>query len=82
MKKTVLSLFAIAMAGMILTSCGAKYTPMSEEAKTAKADSIYNATMADHKAQKEKECADGMQAAVDEKVKEMMAANENATVAK
>ena len=70
MKKLSLLLSAGLFAG-ILASCGAKYTPLTEEQKTAKADSIFAATSADIKAEKEKACESGMQAAVDAKVAEL-----------
>jgi hypothetical protein len=74
MKKAVLSLFACGMAAMILTSCGAKYTPLTDEQKGAKADSIYAAKAADEAKAKADACAADMQAKVDAKVKELTAA--------
>ncbi|MFN8310351.1 MAG: hypothetical protein U0T73_10355 [Chitinophagales bacterium] len=82
MKQGFFSLLATAAAVLVLSSCGAKYTPLSEEQKAAKADSIYNASMADLKKQKEDECAANMEARVDAKVQEMMAAEGTADAEK
>ena len=79
MKKAVLSLCACGMAAMILTSCGAKYTPLTDDQKKAKADSTYAAKAADAMKAKSDACAADMQTKVDAKVDELMKAAEAAT---
>ena len=74
MKKGLLSLLVTGAAALVLSSCGAKYTPLTEEQKTAQADSTFTATAADLKTQKEADCAAGMEAKVAEKVAELTAA--------
>jgi len=73
-KRITLKLVGCAFAGLTLFSCGAKYTPLTEEQKTAKADSIVTATSAEVKKAKEDACAAEMQAKVDAKVSELTAA--------
>jgi hypothetical protein len=46
MKKITGLLMASAFVGAVLSSCGDKYVPLTEEQKTAKADSIFTATSA------------------------------------
>ena len=75
MRKTTLSLFAACfLAAVVMSSCGEKYTPLTEEQKSAKADSIYNATAEELKATKIAECDADFQAKVDAKVQELQAA--------
>ncbi|MFN8276771.1 MAG: hypothetical protein U0T84_04770 [Chitinophagales bacterium] len=74
MKKGFYSLLAVSAAALMLSSCGDKYTPLTEEQKAAKADSMYNASMADMRKQKEEACAAEMEAKVNAKVQEMLAA--------
>ncbi len=82
MKKTTLNLFAAGfLAAVLMSSCGEKYTPLTEEQKTAKADSIFNATSAEAKALKESACDAELQAKVDAKVQELQAAAALATAA-
>ncbi|MBS1623847.1 MAG: hypothetical protein JST83_07500 [Bacteroidetes bacterium] len=74
MKKSVMSLFALGtMAALILSSCGAKYTPLTEDQKQAKADSIYAAKVVDEVKAKSDDCDKNLEAAVDAKVEEMKA---------
>ncbi|MCW3127129.1 MAG: hypothetical protein JWO03_2787 [Bacteroidetes bacterium] len=81
MKKSVMSLFALGtMAALILSSCGAKYTPLTEDQKKAKADSIYAVKAADEIKAKTDDCAKNMDAAVEAKVQSLKAAD--ATVSK
>jgi hypothetical protein len=82
MKKTTLSLLMCGIAGLILSSCGAKYTPLTEEQKKAKADEIVNTKMADEVKAKSEACAADMQAKVDAKVEEMTKAAQEATAQK
>ena len=72
MKKTILKFFGVALLGIAMASCGDKYTPLTDEQKTAKADSIFNATSADLKAKKEEACAAEMQGKVAEKVQQLI----------
>jgi hypothetical protein len=79
MKKAVLSLLACGTAAMILSSCGgAKYTPLTEDQKKAKADSLYTAKYADEAKAKSDACTAEMGAKVDAKVAEHMKAAEAA----
>lgn len=71
MKKITLA--AVSLFALSFMSCGDKYAPLTEEAKAAKADSIFNATSADLRTAKEASCAEGMQAIVDAKVAELTA---------
>ncbi len=71
MKKITLA--AVSLLALSFMSCGDKYAPLTEEAKAAKADSIFNATAVDLRAAKEASCNEGMQAMVDTKVAEMIA---------
>ena len=83
MKKSVLSLFAGAViAAMILNSCGAKYTPLTDDQKKAKADSVYAVKSADETKAKSDDCAKNMNAAVNTKVDETLKAAEAATAQK
>ena len=83
MKKSVLSLCASGiMAALILSSCGAKYTPLTEDQKKAKADSVYAAKSADEVKAKTDDCAKNMDAAVSAKVDETLKAAEAATAQK
>ena len=69
MKKAVLSLLACGMAAMILSSCGgAKYTPLTEDQKKAKADSLYSAKYADEAKAKGEACAAEMDQKVNAKI--------------
>ena len=73
MKKSFLSLFAFGvMPLLILYSCGTKYTPLTEEQKKAKADSIYLVKSADEVKAKSDECAKNLDAAVNTKVNEAL----------
>jgi hypothetical protein len=74
MKKITGLLMASAFVGAVLSSCGDKYTPLTEEQKTAKADSIFAATSETYKSEKEAACAAELQAKVDAKVQELTAA--------
>jgi hypothetical protein len=58
----------------LLSSCGAKYSPLTEEQKAARADSIFMAQEADLRAKAAQDCEAGMASAVDAKVAEMQAA--------
>ncbi len=61
------------MAALILSSCGAKYTPLTEDQKSAKADSIYAAKVVDEVKAKSDDCDKNLEAAVDAKVEELKA---------
>lgn len=74
MKKITGLLMASAFVGAVLSSCGDKYTPLTEEQKTAKADSIFTATADAYKAEKAAACEAEMQAKVEAKVQELTAA--------
>ena len=75
MKKSVLSLFACGiMAAMIMSSCGAKYTPLTEDQKKAKADSVYATKSAAEVTAKTTDCTTNMDAAVTAKVESLKAA--------
>jgi hypothetical protein len=75
MKKLVLSLFACGIvAGMIMSSCGAKYTPLTEDQKKAKADSVYATKSVAEIAAKTADCAKNMDTAVSAKVEALKAA--------
>lgn len=63
----------------LLTACGAKYTPLTEEQKQAKADSVFTAQEADLRTKAAQDCEAGMAAAVDAKVAEMQA-SANSTI--
>jgi hypothetical protein len=84
MKKSVLSLFACGVvAALILSSCGgAKYTPLTEDQKKAKADSVYAVKSVDEIKSKSDDCAKNMDAAVSAKVAEELKAAEAATASK
>ena len=82
MKKAVLSLCACGMAALILTSCGAKYTPLTEDQKKAKADETYATKAADEAKAKSDACAADMQKNIDAKADELMKAAEAATAEK
>lgn len=82
MKKSFLGLMGIAMAGLVLTSCGDKYTPLTEEQKTAEAEKQYAEQSATIKAEKLAACETDMQARVDAKVAELAAAAAEATAQK
>lgn len=58
----------------LFSSCGAKYIPLTEEQKTARADSIFMAQEADIRAKAAADCEAGMSAAVDAKLAELQAA--------
>lgn len=73
MKKITLSLAAVSFFALSLVSCGEKYTPLTEEQKAKKAETIFNETSADLKAKKEAACAEGFEAAVAAKVAELSA---------
>ncbi|MBL7800268.1 MAG: hypothetical protein JNL95_06035 [Chitinophagales bacterium] len=79
MKKITGLLIASVFVGAVLSSCGDKYVPLTEEQKTAKADSIFTATSEAYKAEKEAACAAEMQAKVEAKVQELTAAAATAT---
>ena len=75
MKKSVLSLFASGViAAMIMSSCGAKYTPLTEDQKKAKADSVYATKSAAEIAAKTSDCTKNMDTAVSAKVEALKAA--------
>jgi|688.fasta_scaffold271829_2 hypothetical protein len=75
MKRTTLSLFAAGfLAAVVMSSCGEKYTPLTAEEQAAKADSIFNATATELRAEKEAACEAELQAKVDAKVQELTAA--------
>jgi hypothetical protein len=75
MKKTTLSLFAAGfLAAVVMSSCGEKYTPLTAEEQAAKADSIFNSTATELRAEKEAACEAELQAKVDAKVQELTAA--------
>jgi transposase-like protein len=81
MKKSVLSLFACGVvAAMIMSSCGAKYTPLTDDQKKAKADSVYAVKSVEETTAKTADCTKNLDAAVDAKVQELKAAD--ATAAK
>jgi hypothetical protein len=74
MRKITMTLFAAGFLAASLMSCGDKYTPLTEEQKTFKADSIFNATAEQLKAEKMASCDADFQAKVDAKVQELQAA--------
>lgn len=74
MKKITGLVIAGAIAGLGLSSCGEKYTPLTEEQKIAQADSIFAATVDAVKAEKAAACESEFQARVDAKVQELSAA--------
>lgn len=74
MKKITGLMIAGAIAGLGLSSCGEKYTPLTEEQKTAKADSIFAATAEAKKTELEARYSGEFQARVDAKVAELEAA--------
>lgn len=76
MKKSFLGLMGIAMAGLVLTSCGDKYTPLTDEQKIAEAEKLYAEQSATIKAEKLAACDTDFQLKVEAKVSEMMAAAE------
>ncbi len=86
MKKSFVGLMGVALTGLLLASCGDKYTPLTEEQKAAKVDSLYAAQSAPLKAEKLTACEADMQAKVDAKVAELVtaaaAASAEATAAK
>ncbi len=73
MKKVTSLLIASAIVGLGLSSCGSKYSPLTDEQKAAKADSIFNAEADAKKAEIEAKYEAGFQAAVDAKVAELSA---------
>jgi len=80
MKKSVMSFFALGtVAALILSSCGgAKYTPLTEEQKTAKADSIYSAKVVDEIKSKSDDCDKNLESAVEAKVQALKSADATA----
>ena len=69
-----MSLFALGtMAALILSSFGAKYTPLTEDQKQAKADSIYAAKVVDEVKAKSDDCDKNLETAVNAKVEELKA---------
>jgi hypothetical protein len=76
MKKAIVSLLACGMAAIVLSSCGAKYTPLTDDQKKEKADSIYSAQYAAEVKAKTDSCAAGMEARVDAQVAQAIKAAE------
>jgi hypothetical protein len=74
MKKTGISLIAAGAFTLLLSACGSKYTPMTDEQIQAKADSTFNATKTEIMNTKQQACDAGMAAQVDAKVQQLKAA--------
>lgn len=64
---------------LFLASCGASYTPLTEEQVQVKADSIFNAQKEQLVKTSEEECMNSMESSVAQKVEEMKAQSETAS---
>lgn len=73
MRKITGLMIAGAIVGVGLSACGTKYTPLTEEQKAAKADSIFAVSADALKAEKVAACESEFQARVEQKAAELSA---------
>jgi hypothetical protein len=81
-KGIVLTLAVGAFFALTTTSCGEKFTPLTEEQINAKVDSLYTAQSEAKLQELRAACQTGLQAQVDPKVEELKAAAAAETASK